>query len=310
MNMDTLSVPVVLLVFNRPQAVSRVMDVLSEVKPTKLYVVADGPREDHSEDESRCERVRNTVTDIEWDCDLRTNFADENLGLRKRIPSGLSWVFDKEERAIILEDDCVPHLDFFRFCDELLEYFEDDDRVGMISGTNLLGRWKDDKYSYHSVNLMSVWGWATWKSRWEDFDVDMTEWENPEAKRAVQDSYTVRSAYETRWAAYDRAYRGQMETWAYPWAFSQLVRNRRCIIPSRNLVTNVGDEGEGTHNMKGNPFVQLRTYEMKWPLHHNTYIVPDREFSRRVMKKKNVDTAKLFVRRLVKQGYSKIFGMD
>lgn len=128
--------PVAYIVFNRPQHTQRTFAILRKLQVPKLYIIADGPRADHPTDLKRCAEVREIVDNVDWPCDLHCDFADSNIGLKKRVSSGLDWVFEHEDRAIVLEDDCLAHAEFFNFCRELLERYADDERVSVITGNN------------------------------------------------------------------------------------------------------------------------------------------------------------------------------
>jgi GT2 family glycosyltransferase len=152
-------VPVVLMTFNRPEHARAVFDRIAAIRPKRFFIIADGPRPNRRDDVSKCREARAVVDLVNSPCDLHTNFSDMNLGYARRISSGLDWVFDRVDRAILLEDDCVPDPSFFAFCGELLERYEDDHRVRTISGTNFLfGKARTD-WSYHFSSYRSIWGW-------------------------------------------------------------------------------------------------------------------------------------------------------
>ena len=170
------SPPVAFLIFNRPELTRKVFASIAQARPSKLLVVADGPREDVSDDEENCSEARATIDRIDWDCEVLTNYSSVNMGCRARISTGLEWVFKNVEEAIILEDDCIPHPTFFRFCKELLARYRDDQRVMMISGNNFqMGR-KWTPCSYYFSRFFHCWGWATWRRAWKHYDIDMGLW--------------------------------------------------------------------------------------------------------------------------------------
>jgi hypothetical protein len=148
---------------------------IAEAKPRRLLVIADGPRSHVPGDAEKCRAVRRLFDRIDWDCDLSINFADTNLGCRKRISSGLDWVFAQSEEAIILEDDCLPVPSFFWYCDELLQKYRDEPRVMTICGSNWL-RETPSNDSYVFTTHCSIWGWATWRRAWRTYDVDLKSW--------------------------------------------------------------------------------------------------------------------------------------
>ncbi len=150
--------PVAFLVFNRPDLTARVFAEIAKVRPKKLLVVADGPRPKRPEDSEKCAAVRSIIDQADWDCEVLKNYSDTNLGCRHRVSSGLNWVFDTVDRAIILKDDVLPHPTFFRFCDELLDRYADDERVGAICGCNFQDGMKRGPCSYYFSRYNHVWG--------------------------------------------------------------------------------------------------------------------------------------------------------
>lgn len=169
-----LEVPVVLILFNRPEATARTLEAIAAVRPRQLYVIADGPRPGHPTDPARCAAARAVIDRVDWPCEVVTDFADTNLGTRHRVASGLSKVFAAVEEAIILEDDCIASPTFFRFCAELLERYRDDPRVFAICGrTSVAGSRRNKDYSYFYSNLFASWGWAGWRRSWRHVGMGM-----------------------------------------------------------------------------------------------------------------------------------------
>jgi hypothetical protein len=168
--------PVALIIFNRPELTARVFAQIAKAKPPKLFVIADGPRPNHPEDAGKCAAAAAVLAQIDWDCEVLENYSDVNLGLARRTITGITWVFEQVEEAIILEDDCVPHPTFFRFCEELLDKYREDERVMEIAGINFEFGQKSTTSSYffcyHNVN----WGWATWRRAWRHFDFTLRLW--------------------------------------------------------------------------------------------------------------------------------------
>ncbi|NEP18054.1 MAG: glycosyltransferase family 2 protein [Leptolyngbya sp. SIO4C1] len=242
-----MSTPVVLIVFNRPDTTQQVLEAIQQVQPRKLFVIADGPRQEVSADAEKCAATRKLLEAVEWDCELLTNFADTNMGLKRRVSTGLDWVFTQVDEATILEDDTVPHPSFFRFCQELLEQYRHDRRVTSITGTNLLGEWKSDMQSYHFSNYFNSWGWATWKRVWDNYDVDMRLWAEPEARSRVRDVIADDRQYGNRKRLLEATYQGKTKSWAYQFFFMSLLNSGLTITPAVNLVANVGFGQQATN---------------------------------------------------------------
>src|SRR5262249_43109921 len=178
---------VTLFIFNRPDTTRAVVRALREVRPPILYVVADGPRPGRVDDLERCHSARGVIdADVDWPCDIRRLYSETNQGLARSVASGVSWVLAREDRAVFIEDDCVPEPTFFRFCDEILERYRDDMRVSQVCGTNSLIEWKADRQSYHFAYYGSAWGWATWRRAWAWFDPWVTSWDDPEVRARIE----------------------------------------------------------------------------------------------------------------------------
>ena len=172
-----LMLPVAFIIFNRPDTTERVFAEIANAKPPKLLVIGDGPRTGRPGEAEKVAATRAIIQRVDWDCKVLTNFSEVNLGCKKRVSSGIDWVFEQVEEAIILEDDCLPDITFFRFCQEMLERYRGDQRIGMISGDNFQfgRRYGDD--SYYFSKYVHIWGWATWRDRWVgSYDVSMAKW--------------------------------------------------------------------------------------------------------------------------------------
>jgi len=182
-----MKTPVAFFIFNRPDTTEKVFQAIRQAQPPQLSIVADGPRPDRPEDVRDCAAARSIIEQVDWDCQVMKNYADVNLGCRRLIDSGLDWVFDTVDRAIVLEDDCLPHPCFFRYCEELLEKYQDDDRIATILGTIGLGRWKPDSQGYHFSYWPSpVWGWASRSRAWRYYDHNIKAWDIPAVKFKIR----------------------------------------------------------------------------------------------------------------------------
>ena len=162
----TTSTAVALLVFNRPEITRRLVAAVHTAKPSKVLIFGDGARADHPEDIELVRATRAVVSAAPWECEVLTNYSEVNLGTKYRPATGLDWVFDTVEQAIFLEDDCLPHPSFFRFCGELLERYRDDERVRMISGNNFGRGPRASDESYFFSQYVGIWGWANWRRAW------------------------------------------------------------------------------------------------------------------------------------------------
>lgn len=261
-----LQAPVVLIIFNRPDPTSRVLDAIASVKPRRLFVVADGPRADHPEDERLVAETRALIDRVDWAAEVMTCYSDVNLGCTRRISSGLNWVFEQTPRAIILEDDCLPDPSFFPYCEELLQRYEDATDVQMISGTNAVGA--RGLYSYHFSRTFNIWGWATWARSWRDYDEDMRPWlelrETDWLERLLQDEKGARVAR----VLLDETSEGR-KPWDFHWTFRGWMRGAVSITPSVNLVSNIGFGAGATHQRDAShPQATRPLGSMSFPMTH------------------------------------------
>jgi hypothetical protein len=285
MNPFTMTTPVALLVFNRPETTKRVLEVIRKVRPSQLLLVADGPRTGHPTDVDKCAEVVSILDQIDWPCEVLRNYSQTNLGCKVRVSSGLDWVFSQVEEAIILEDDCLPDVSFFPFCQEMLATYRHDKRVMTVCGTNLLGRWKDDRQSYHFANYDWVWGWASWRRAWQKYDVTMSQWENPSCRIRVRRILQDDEFYALREMAFQQAFDNRIDTWDYQWSFARLLHEGLAAVPSINLVTNIGYGREATHTrVMDDELAGMETGRLVLPLRHPRSIVPDSEYDLSVVR--------------------------
>ncbi len=263
-----LSTPVVLFVFNRPQLTSRVFDAVRKARPNKLLIVADGPRANRPEDVALCAEVRKICQDVDWPCELITDFAPANMGCRNRVASGLSWAFEQVEEAVILEDDCLPHESFFRFCQELLERHRNDTHVGMISGDCFLpGGYNRTFASYFFTRYAHIWGWATWRRAMKSYDVTMKKWPEVNNDGWLEDFFQNDATLVAYWRSIlSQVYNQQIDTWDYQLMFSFWLQGMISICPARNLISNIGFGSDATHTKDANPRSNMPVYEMQFPL--------------------------------------------
>jgi hypothetical protein len=271
-----IKTPVAFFIFNRPDTTAKVFEIIRQVKPPKLFIIADGARNNKLDDIEKVKQTRLIVENIDWKCEVLRNYSQENLGCKKRVSSGLDWVFDQVEEAIILEDDCLPDPSFFRFCQELLEYYRDDTRIMAISGDNFqFGRNKTPD-SYYFSRYNHCWGWASWRRAWKYYDVEMKLWEKINTEKLLNSILTNPFAVKYWERKFNQTYKGNINTWDYQWTFACWIQRGLTILPNVNLVSNIGFNIDGTHHKttKSNPFANMKTESMKFPLHHPSFMIP------------------------------------
>ena len=262
----SLNTPVALIIFNRPDHLERVLIELSKVKPPQLLVIGDGPR--NEEEAGRVEASRRLIDGIDWPCDIRRNYSDANLGCRRRISSGISWVLEQHEEAIFVEDDCLPHPSFFRWCQEMLAFHRHHERVRAISGDNFQFGRRFNPYSYYFSLIPHCWGWATWRRAWKHMDVTMADWPAAEQTDFPRNLLPSDKAVWYNRRAFADAYNHKLNSWAIPWEFSNWRSGGLAALPAVNLVTNIGFGPGATHCHKPDPCANLPAEAMPFPLIH------------------------------------------
>lgn len=266
-----LETPVAFLIFNRPETTRRVFAEIRRARPRQLLVVADGPRPGRQGEAEACAAARAVINEVDWLCEVKTSYSEANLGCKRRVSSGLDWVFQCVEEAIILEDDCVPHPTFFPYCAELLARYRDDERVMHIGGANFTFGRSPRQASYYFSRYAHVWGWASWRRAWRHYDVAMARW--PTAHNQVLDQFEHPTERRFWRAILERVYRGQVDTWDYQWAFACFVQGGLGVVPVENLVTNVGFGSQATHTVSESVVANMPAAALPTPLVHPTAMV-------------------------------------
>ena len=260
--MSNFDCPVLLMVFNRPQETQQVFDCLRILQPRRLFIAADGPRPDKPTDKELSTEVRSIVQKIDWECDLKLLFRTQNLGCGKAVSEAISWFFEHVEAGIILEDDCIPSIDFFTFCKTLLAHYQNNDRIMMVSGSNFVQN--DSVYlntSYYFAAVGPIWGWATWKRAWTHYDYEMTGYATFKAKNQMKEIFSHSKLQKIYYKIFDSFLKNnmQMNTWDYQWQFTMMQQRGVAIIPKVNLVTNIGFDKNATHTQQAGRNSFLKT---------------------------------------------------
>ncbi len=246
--MNKFNTAILFIVFNRPELAKQTFEKIRQVKPSKLYVACDGPRQGNENEKESVAKVKEILKMVDWPCEVKTLFQEKNLGCKKGCITAIDWFFENEEKGIILEDDCLPHLDFFNFCESLLDRYNDDDRVSFISGDNFQnGNLRGDA-SYYFSKYICLWGWASWRRSWEKYDVgNMKFW--PEWKNSKDFSDKIPDKVEQKYwkNIFNLMYLEKIDTWDYPLSASVWYNGGLTATPNVNLVSNIGFGIEATH---------------------------------------------------------------
>lgn len=271
--MPQLSTPIVLIIFNRPDTLRKVFEAIRCAQPSKLLVIADGPRPEVVSDARKCAAARTILERVDWKCEVLTHYSEINLGCKWRVSSGLDWVFKTVAEAIILEDDCLPHPTFFPFCEELLERYREDERVMAISGDNFQFGHRRTEDSYYFSRYNHCWGWATWRRAWRHYDVEMKLWPVLREGGWLKDILgNHRAAFYWR-KRFQAADSGTIDTWAYRWTLACWLQSGLSILPNVNLVSNIGFNAEATHTKSQDRLANLPLEKMDFPLLHPQFLI-------------------------------------
>lgn len=271
--------PILLIGFNRPDRLLAQVERLRSVKPRKLFIAVDGPREGVDGEDALVGKTRSAAAHVDWPCELHTRFLDANHGCRLAPPEAISWMFDHVDSGIILEDDCVPDVAFFRYASEMLLRYKDAASVAMVSGNNAYGFHSNRRDSYHFSRHVNIWGWATWKRAWDLYDVTMKRYEKF-VDEILRDRHLGK--YDRYWRKYLTNLIARQDTWDIQWCVTVKANNLLCVVPRTNLVANIGHVSGATHTSgytyDAHSFLNKGT--VQFPLVHPEAILADEKADR------------------------------
>lgn len=280
-----LEIPVLFLVFNRIDTTKEVFAQIKKIKPPKLYIASDGPREDRPDESTNVQKIRAFLLEsINWDCEVFTRFNEVNLGCKISVSQSIDWFFQKEEMGIVLEDDCLPSQSFFQFCQELLQKYQYDERIFLITGYNKQNNWRKDEHDYFFSNLGGIWGWASWKRAWNHYDVDIKDIDNFIANDGFTKSLGKSLGKLKQEMIYNNVIRDNVDTWAMQWGYARHKNNALTCIPSMSLIKNIGFGEHATHT-HGDNLDGVEANEIMFPLKENDFVVSDDEYDELLFKK-------------------------
>ncbi|MEO6520456.1 MAG: acyltransferase [Mucilaginibacter sp.] len=275
-----METPVLFLIFNRPDLTERVLARIKEARPAKLYVAADGPREHKTGEDELCRKTRETVLqNIDWDCEVHTLLRESNLGCKIAVSSAITWFFENVEAGIIIEDDILPDLSFFSYCEEMLIRYKDDERISQVSGVNLMGQ-SDCIDSYLFSKLGGIWGWATWRRVWRNYDVTIASWTQAQSKKAIKQFLGKENWFNYWKVKFDMVYNNQYDTWDFQFVYTQLLSQSITVIPCKNLIENIGFRGDATHTKNSNELIEkkMKPNTLTFPLQHPQIVASNQDY--------------------------------
>ena len=300
-------VPVLFVFFNRENIAIRSFEKIRKYQPKKLYLASDGPRDGKQGEADIVLGLREKIMSmVDWDCDVQTRFLSENKGCGPNVYESISWLFDNEEKGIIIEDDVMAGESFFPFMESMLETYKDDRRVGMISSFNPIESYKSE-YSYVFSRYYVCWGWASWRDRWKNMDYAMN-WRSTPLKESIIKN-RGKDVFRWNWQL-NYIDHGYVSSWDWQWYFSLSAQNQLCIFPAVNLATNIGNDKDAIHNSKAKD-ITFESKVLEMPLKYSPYIVPDATFENLLYKRDSNLRMKMNRRipRKVKDIKNKILGL-
>ena len=294
---NAFETPILFLIFNRADTTQQVFNQLKVLQPKYLYVAADGPRESKKDEKQKCEETRKIIEQVNWDCEVKTLFRENNLGCGKAVSSAITWFFDQVEEGIILEDDCLPSVSFFQFCSQLLEKYRNDLRIWHLSGYNLQAGKKRGTADYYFSQETPIWGWASWRRVWKHYNLNLeslNELEKTDLKANLKASkiHALTALYD-----YRKVTAGKVDTWDYQYSYYQLVNNGLSIVPNANLVENIGFTADATHqNRQKDTFIANKAAVVDYSnMKHPLFILPDVEADKYTYNKRTRWLKKLYI---------------
>ena len=269
-----LNTAVLFLVFNRLDTTKQVFEAIRQAKPPRLYIAADGARDSKEGESEKVQAVRDYVMSrVDWDCEVKTLFREKNLGCKYAVSSAITWFFDNEEMGIILEDDCLPSQSFFWFCEELLERYKDNMRVWHISGDNFQNGIKRGDGDYYFSKYNHIWGWASWASRWKNYDVELDSIKNEDFLKHTFDNKPALRSWSKIFAAMKDK---KIDTWDYQWTFSMWYNSGLAILPNVNMISNIGFGADATHTTGDSELANMHYQELTVK-NHPSQIIQNKE---------------------------------
>lgn len=297
-----MKTPILFIVFNRPEQTRRVFAEIRKAKPEKLFIAADGPRPNKQDDVLKCQKTREIVSQIDWPCEVKTLLREKNLGCKLGASTAIDWFFENVLEGIILEDDCLPDPSFFTFCEQMLEYYRNEEKLAIISGHNIVGS-LNTPYSYVFTKYGHLWGWATWRRVWKQYDVTMKIWANKENRKKIRDWIGDKQRWNYSQMVYEDTFTGKKDTWDYQWESYRLLNKILSIIPKENMIENLGFGADATHTKQLNSPLVMPRRATSFPLKHNNgELVPDAFYDRNLgPKMSNMDFYTYKIKRAIKK---------
>jgi len=260
--------PVLLITYRRIETTKKVFEQLRQAKPARLYFSSNAADPAIPDETEKVRKVRDLLASIDWPCDVRTLLRTDHVDVKTSVASAIDWFFEEETEGIVLEDDCLPHQHFFAFCDEMLDRFRNTPEVSIVSGSCFQAPSFLLDSSYYFSKYVHIWGWATWRRTWSNYDRDMSFW--PKWRESSEWATLFSDRVEERYwrGRFDSAYSGEILTWDYPLLASVWRSGGLTVTPSVNLVSNIGFGPEGTFSKNAESLLASAPVHNIFPLVH------------------------------------------
>lgn len=290
-NTLAIKTPILFVIFNRPEFTQKVFDAIRQAKPSKLYIIADGPRDSHPKDKELCEQTLKIVEHIDWPCEVKRNYSEKNMGCGPRISSGITWAFEYTDQLIVIEDDCVPNLDFFVFMEEMLEKYKDNTQIGTVTGFSpKITDLKNYPFSYYFSKFYYMWGWGTWKRVWDKYEYKLDSWKEKSDSfifSKIEDKIISRQiARDFNNVYQNNETLNNVNTWDFQLMYTHFKYDLFCIKSRENLIENLGvGVQDATHTILDNPIGDMQHQGLKTPLIHQSQISWTKDLDLKVFRK-------------------------
>lgn len=266
--------PVLLICYNRPLEFIKLFNKVKKLQNRKIYIFQDGKKKN----DSNWDKLNSLIKKNKNKSKIKIKYLEKNLGCKYGVKTALDWFFKNNSQGIILEDDCLPSNSFFKYCDVLLNRFKNEKKIKAISGYNFMNDYKK-KYSYSFTKHVEVWGWATWRNVWREYDLKMPTWKIKGDKilnKRFRQNMKLKNAYKIK---FDLTYRNKIDTWDHQFVYQVWRSNGLIVTPKINLVYNSGFNSKATHTKKKNIFLQKKANQLKFPLSHQKKIKEDKNLT-------------------------------
>lgn len=260
---ESFDVPILLIVFRRVETTRAVLNEIRKLKPKQLFIASDGPRDGVIGEDEKVKKVRELFKDIDWDCEVKTLFREKNGIHNLSISSAVSWFFDQVPEGIVLEDDCLPHPSFFRYCEELLQKYRNDKSVMMICGANFQQGNKRGNNSYYSAKIGSSWGFASWQRAWQHYDITMSSFPEFKQEGQIKNIFDNKKIQEYWLDIFEKVHNGTVKAYDYPWIYAIWANGGLVLSPNVNLISNIGFGKDAlTYADEKNKFARIPTQDI------------------------------------------------